>query len=108
MTLTLTKQSEQMALFEIEPSNEFGVFPGTRYQGSKNKILNWIAYSTKDLKFKSVLDSFGGTGSVGYMFKKQGKQVFYNDYLKFNYIIGLALVENNNAFLIYFKKTCRY
>lgn len=99
MTLTLKRQSAQKALFEIEPNNDFGVFPGTRYQGSKNKILDWIAYCTKDLKFESVLDSFGGTGSVGYMFKKQGKQVFYNDYLKFNYVIGQALIENSHIFL---------
>src|SRR3989344_8818531 len=99
MTLTLTRQSAQKALFEIEPNNDFGVFPGTRYQGSKNKILDWIAYSTKDLKFETVLDAFGGTGSVGYMFKKQGRRVFYNDYLKFNHTIGLALIENNDVFL---------
>ena len=73
--------------------------PGTRYQGSKNKILDWIYYSTESLNFNTVLDAFGGTGSVGYMFKKKGKQIFYNDYLKFNYIIGLALIENNKIFL---------
>lgn len=99
MTLTLTKTSAQKELFEIKPNNSFGIFPSTRYQGSKNKIIDWIAYFTKDLKFESVLDAFGGTGSVGYMFKKQGKQVFYNDYLEFNYIIGLALIENNGIFL---------
>ncbi|MCG2759908.1 MAG: DNA adenine methylase, partial [Candidatus Delongbacteria bacterium] len=33
------------------------------------------------------------------MFKKNGKKVFYNDYLKFNYFIGLALIENNNVFI---------
>jgi len=99
MTLTLLKKSGQDTLFDIEPTNDFGVFPSTRYQGSKNKILDWISYSTKDLNFNTVLDAFGGTGSVGYMFKKQGKQVFYNDYLKFNHTIGLALIENNNVFL---------
>ena len=99
MSLTLLKRSRQKALFEIKPTNDFGVFPSTRYQGSKNKILDWISHSTKDLNFETVLDAFGGTRSVGYMFKKQGKQVFYNDYLKFNNIIGLALIENNNIFL---------
>ncbi len=99
MSLTLLKKSGQRALFEIEPTNDFGVFPSTRYQGSKNKILDWISYFTKDLSFETMLDAFGGTGSVGYIFKKQGKQVFYNDYLKFNHIIGLALIENNNVFL---------
>jgi len=43
MSLTLLKKSGQKALFKIEPSNDFGVFPSTRYQGSKNKILNWIS-----------------------------------------------------------------
>ena len=99
MNLTLLKKTGQKTLFDIKPSNDFGVFPSTRYQGSKNKILDWISYATKNLNFETVLDAFGGTGSVGYMFKKQGKQVFYNDYLKFNYIIGLALIENNNIFL---------
>jgi adenine-specific DNA methylase len=45
------------------------------------------------------LDAFGGTGCVGYMFKKKGKQVFYNDVLKFNFYIGLALLENANTVL---------
>jgi len=101
MTLTLTRpaNAKQGSLWEIKPDNTSGVFPSTRYQGSKNKILDWIEYCTKDLKFNTVLDAFGGTGSVGYMFKKQGKQVFYNDYLHFNTFIGQALIENNNTFL---------
>jgi len=99
MTLTLPKISKQQTLFEISHNSDFGVFPSTRYQGSKNKILDWIEYSTKDLKFETVLDAFGGTGSVGYMFKKQGRRVFYNDYLKFNHTIGVALIENNDVFL---------
>jgi DNA adenine methylase/adenine-specific DNA-methyltransferase len=76
-----------------------GVLPSTRYQGSKYKILRWIDYYTRDLRFNSVLDAFGGTGCVGYMFKKKGKQVFYNDSLKFNYYIGLALIENSHTVL---------
>lgn len=83
----------------LHETNRVGIFPSTRYQGSKNKILQWIDYHTKHLNFDTVLDAFGGTGSVAYMFKKRGKQVFYNDYLKFNHYIGLALVENNTEFL---------
>jgi len=33
------------------------------------------------------------------MFKKNGKQVFYNDSLKFNYYVGLAIIENSNIIL---------
>jgi adenine-specific DNA-methyltransferase len=76
-----------------------GVLPSTRYQGSKYKILKWIDYYTRDLRFNSVLDAFGGTGCVGYMFKKRGKQVSYNDSLKFNYYVGLALIENSHTIL---------
>ena len=76
-----------------------GVLPSTRYQGSKYKILEWIDYCTKDLEFDSVIDAFGGTGCVSYMFKKRDKQVFYNDFLKFNYYIGLAIIGNNDTVL---------
>ena len=89
---------KQARLFDNTPSVS-GVFPSTRYQGSKYKIIEWIDYYTKDLEFDSVLDAFGGTGCVGYTFKKQGKKVFYNDSLKFNYYIGLAIIENPKIML---------
>lgn len=72
-------------------------FPTTRYQGSKRKIIPWIYENVKDLKFESVLDAFGGTASVSYLFKKMGKSVTYNDNLKFNYLIGKALIENQEV-----------
>ena len=99
MNLASLQELEQRSLFPTKLINTFGVFPSTRYQGSKNKILDWIYYATENLTFNTVLDAFGGTGSVGYMFKQKGKHIFYNDYLKFNYIIGLALIENNKILL---------
>ena len=69
--------------------------PSTRYVGSKQKLVNWIWENIQDLEFNSFLDLFGGTGVVGYVAKINGKKVIYNDYLKFNYIIGKALIENN-------------
>ena len=69
--------------------------PSTRYQGSKAKLVNWIWDCTKHLDFDSVLDIFGGTAVVGYMYKREGKTVCYNDYLKSNYLVGLSLIENN-------------
>ncbi len=74
-------------------------FPATRFQGSKLKISNWIWDNVKDIKFTSVLDAFGGTGCMSYLFKTQGKVVTYNDILKFNSFIGKALVENNSITL---------
>ena len=69
-------------------------YPSTRYQGSKRKIIPWIYENIKDLNFETVLDIYGGTGSVSYMFKKMGKTVTYNDSLRFNYLIGKAVIEN--------------
>ncbi len=71
-------------------------FPSTRYQGSKYKIAEWIWDNIKNLNFNTALDAFGGTGCISHMLKRKGKQVFYNDLLKFNYIIGKALIENNH------------
>ena len=85
---------KQMNLFDKMTESLSPSVPSTRYQGSKYKILDWIDYCTRDLNFHSVLDAFGGTGCVGYMFKQRGKQVFCNDVLKFNYYIGLAMIEN--------------
>jgi adenine-specific DNA methylase len=72
-------------------------FPSTRYQGSKVKLVNWIWEKIADLEFSSCLDVFGGTGSVAYRFKQANKCVTYNDALRFNYFIGLALIENNKT-----------
>src|SRR5205085_7552474 len=73
--------------------------PSTRYQGSKLKLVYWIWEHIKHLRFRTVLDGFGGTGSVSYYLKTQSKAVTYNDYLKFNYLIGLALIANNKVVL---------
>jgi adenine-specific DNA-methyltransferase len=100
MYSVLTKEKKQQSqLFSNLSTNKVGVLPSTRYQGSKYKLIEWIEYNTKDLEFNSALDAFGGTGCVGYMFKKNGKQVLYNDSLKFNYYIGLAIIENSEIIL---------
>ena len=91
-TISSKRQSQ---LINSLPASNSGVLPSTRYQGSKYKIIEWIDHYTKDIKCDFVLDALGGTGCVSYMFKKNGKQVFYNDSLKFNHYIGLALIENS-------------
>ena len=52
-----------------------------------------------DLKFETCLDAFGGTGAVGYRLKQAGKQVAYNDILRFNAHFGKALIENTDVYL---------
>ena len=71
--------------------------PSTRYQGSKRKLLKWIGDSLRDFPARTVLDLFGGTASVSYSFKREGKAVTYNDYLRFNHWIGTALIENSRT-----------
>ena len=73
------------------------IFPSTRYQGSKRKLLPWIYENVRDIQFESVLDLFGGSGIVCYMFKKMEKRVTYNDYLKFNFLRGKAIIENSSV-----------
>jgi len=72
-------------------------FPSTRYQGSKAKLVDWIWENIADLDFATGLDAFGGTGAVAYRLKQAGKQVTYNDRLRFNYTFGLALIENSRV-----------
>jgi len=72
-------------------------FPATRYQGSKAKLVDWIWSRLADFKFETCLDVFGGTGAVAYRLKQVGKQVTYNDALRFNYYFGLALIENSQV-----------
>ncbi len=76
------------------------LFPSTRYQGSKHKLAGAIVEQLQGLDYHSVLDAFGGTGAVAYAFKQAGKAVTYNDILKFNHQIGLALIENHAVTLI--------
>ena len=69
-------------------------FPSTRYQGSKSKLAGWIWEQIAGLDFATCLDAFGGTGAVAYQLKRAGKQVTYNDLLRFNHQFGRALIEN--------------
>lgn len=73
--------------------------PSTRYQGSKRKILPWLKSIFNNLEFDTVLDGFGGSGSVSFLLKSMEKEVTFNDILKSNYQTGIALIENSNTIL---------
>jgi len=75
-----------------------GKFPRTRYLGSKRKLAGLILdqLQRQGLEFNTVLDAFGGTGSLAHALKGAGKRVTYNDVLAFNHQIGLALIENDD------------
>lgn len=93
-TNAVSKINQQLNF--LPPSH---VFPSTRFQGSKLKIVDWIWENIECLNFDTVLDAFGGTGCISYMLKTKGKKVTYNDILKFNWYIGLALIKNDHNYL---------
>lgn len=74
-------------------------YPATRYMGSKQKLLQHISESVKNLEFDSVIDLFSGSGIVGYMFKTQGKKVISNDHMHMSHTFAKALIENNSVTL---------
>lgn len=71
--------------------------PSTRYYGSKKKLLPWIFDNIKSLKFKTVLDGFGGTGSVSLLFKAMGKDITYHDAFTFNRDVAETVLSNSLA-----------
>ena len=69
-------------------------FPRTQYLGSKERLVDWI-FEKSPRGINTVFDAFSGSSVVGYKFKCKGKQIFGNDFLKFNFHIGRALIENS-------------
>lgn len=74
-------------------------YPSTRYMGSKQSLLIQIANAVAPFQFESVLDLFGGSGVVSYMFKALGKQVITNDYMTMNSTLASALITNSKIIL---------
>jgi len=80
----------------IEPEIvQFEKFPGTRYMGSKNKIIMSLWGILKDYQFDSFFDAFGGSNVVGYFMKAEGKRVVSNDFMKMSYYGSKAIIENS-------------
>lgn len=88
--------SEQLALYGVRPTIQA---PSTRYQGSKLKLLPWLAETFDSLSFDTALDAFSGTASVSYLLKQRGKSVTANDYLRSNFLVSSALIENGDMHL---------
>jgi len=82
-------------LFDMLPTA--GVFPSTRYQGSKRRLAAAIVAELRGIEYTTVLDAFGGTGAVAHAMKCLGKHVTYNDVLAFNHQVGIALIENDHT-----------
>ncbi len=74
-------------------------YPPTRYMGSKRKVLPFIQEVLSNLEYESCLDAFSGSGIVSYYFKKIGKEVYSNDFMRFPHIYNLATIENDAEIL---------
>ncbi|MDP7111065.1 MAG: DNA adenine methylase [Myxococcota bacterium] len=79
--------------------SQVALFPATRYQGSKRKLLPWILDCLADLPFSTALDAFSGTGAVAYGLKALGKAVTACDQLESNRRVAEALVANDDQVL---------
>ena len=71
-------------------------YPQLRIMGNKYRLLPWIGSIFNKINFKTALDAFSGSGSIGYLLKCMGKQVTSNDFLNFSYHIANALIANND------------
>ncbi|MDC7239223.1 MAG: DNA adenine methylase [Spirochaetales bacterium] len=75
----------------------YKLYPQLRFMGNKYRLLPWIEETLTPLDFSSVLDAFSGSGSVSYLLKTMGKQVFSKDFLNFPMILSRAAVENSSV-----------
>lgn len=103
---TLTIKPHSKICFGI-PAQQISLFgeslkmhkmPKTQYLGSKEHLVDWI-YENAPKDIETMFDAFSGTSVVGYTFKSKGKKVIGNDFLKFNFHIGKAIIENKDEVL---------
>lgn len=79
--------------------DQFIFFPGTRYMGSKNKIIYQIWDILKEYEFDSFFDAFAGSNVVSYFMKSKQKQVVTNDFMSISYNVSKAIIENSITIL---------
>lgn len=75
--------------------DQFSYFPGTRYMGSKNKIIHDIWDIIGKYEFNSFFDAFAGSNVVSYFLKTKGKRVITNDFMAISHITSKAIIENS-------------
>lgn len=80
----------------IDPS----VFPTTRYQGSKRKLIPQLSQAFEQAHFKSALDLYSGTGTVSLLMRTLGFSVHANDLLLFNQNSARLLLGATTPFLM--------
>jgi DNA adenine methylase len=81
---------------EIIPQ-QIQLYPGTKFMGSKEKLIPHIHRLTSHLQFDTVVDLFSGSGVVSYLYKSLGKRVISNDFLNMSSTFTAALIENHQT-----------
>ena len=97
IVIATSPQKKTPSYFSLQGDQVLKNFPGTRFMGSKYRVLPFILDCIKDLPFESVIDAFSGSGCVSYMFKQAGKRVISNDFMHFCSHITTALIENSDV-----------
>jgi len=71
-----------------------------RYMGNKNKLLKYIIPEIEAITEPgdTVCDLMAGTNVIGYALKKRNR-IISNDIQYYSYVIGKALIENNNEII---------
>ena len=85
--------NKQIEISELK--DQFASFPGTRFMGSKNKIIYELWNILKNYSFESFFDAFAGSNVVGYFMKSKGKEVISNDFMKISFLTSKAIIENS-------------
>lgn len=76
------------------------MFPTTRYYGSKRRQLEWLCSEFGNIKGKTALDAFGGTGAVTFLLQNLGWNTTYNDIFDFNTVTARALFSQPKRHLV--------
>jgi DNA adenine methylase len=97
IVIATSAKKKTASYFSLNSDQVLKNFPGTRFMGSKYRVLPFIWDCLKDLPFKSVIDAFSGSGCVSYMFKQAGKRVISNDFMHFCGHITTSLIENQDV-----------
>lgn len=84
-----------METLENTNIDQFKLFPGTRYMGSKRKIIPQMWKILKNYHFNSFYDAFAGSNIVSYFMKCQGKRVVTNDIMALSHSMSKAVIENS-------------
>lgn len=79
----------------VEPSLH-KLFPSTRYQGSKRKMLPFLESTLAPFAPCTALDLYSGTSSVSLLLRAMGCNVIANDYTLYNYTTAKLLLSLNH------------